>query len=124
RDLLLYMASEDLYLPKWTELIHEEWIKNLLLNRPELTPKSLNAAKQAMNLAFPDATVKNFYSLTEKLRLPDADDRHVLAAAIRAKANLIVTFNVKDFPQKHLAQFSVHAIHPDDFILKLARHNK
>lgn len=72
-----------------------------------------------MNLAFPDADIKGFFHLIEKLQLPDNNDRHVLAAAIHAKADFIITYNVKDFPQKYLASFSLNAINPDDFTVKL-----
>lgn len=49
--------------------------------------------------------------------LPDADDRHVLAAAICGHADAIVTFNLADFPPAALAPFGVEALHPDDFLL-------
>ena len=91
RDLMLHLADAGLYLPKWSDLIHDEWIKNLLSNRPDLKPSSLKAAKRAMNLAFPDADIKGFFHQMEKLQLPDNNDRHVLAAAIHAKADFILT---------------------------------
>ena len=55
--------------------------------------------------------------LVDGLLLPDPDDRHVLAAAIRAGAQAIVTFNVKDFPASTLSKYSMEALHPDDFLL-------
>jgi predicted nucleic acid-binding protein len=124
RDLLLHLANVHLFSPKWTELIHDEWIQNLLFNRPELKLHSLNAAKRAMNLAFPDADVKGFFIHIEKLQLPDINDRHILAAAIHAKVDFLVTFNIKDFPQRYLSSFSVRIIHPDDFILELIHLDK
>lgn len=51
--------------------------------------------------------------------LPDVDDRHVVAAAICSDAEIIVTFNLKDFPQQYLDNFSIEAVHPDDFITDL-----
>jgi predicted nucleic acid-binding protein len=124
RDLLLHLADTGLYCPKWTDKIHDEWMQNLLLNRRDLKLSSLKAAKKAMNLAFPDADTKGFLHQIEKLQLPDNDDRHVLAAAIHAKADLIITFNVKDFPEKYLASFTIKSIHPDDFIVKLIHQDK
>ncbi|MBX2920911.1 MAG: hypothetical protein KF746_01865 [Chitinophagaceae bacterium] len=53
RDILLHLADIGLFAPKWTEQIHDEWIQNLLTNRPDLNLKNLNATRQAMNLAFP-----------------------------------------------------------------------
>lgn len=72
-----------------------------------------------INLAFPDAAVQNYESLIDKLVLPDRDDRHVLAAAIRINANLIVTSNLKDFPEAYLASFGLAAKGVDDFVVDM-----
>lgn len=69
-----------------------------------------------MDLAIPDCLVSDYEALIAGLRLPDPDDRHVLAAAIRCGASVIVTFNEKDFPQTALAPFGIEAQHPDLFI--------
>ena len=69
-----------------------------------------------MNLAVADAMVTGHEALIEGLHLPDPNDRHVLAAAIRAGAQLIVTFNQKDFPDAALATYGIEALHPDDFL--------
>jgi hypothetical protein len=124
RDLLLHLADTGLYFPKWTDEIHKEWIQNLFANRPDLKLSSLKSAKRSMNLAFPDADIKGFFHLIEKLQLPDKNDRHILAAAIHAKADFSITYNVKDFPQKYLASFSLNAINPNDFTVKLIHQDK
>jgi len=49
----------------------------------------------------------------------DPKDRHVLAAAIRAGADLIVTFNLKDFPEDSLYSWNIEAVHPQDYLLTL-----
>jgi hypothetical protein len=72
-----------------------------------------------MNESVPDCLVKGFEDLIEGLHLPDTNDRHVLAAAIRAGAQAIVTFNLRDFPREQLAPLGVEAIHPDDFVVDL-----
>jgi hypothetical protein len=51
--------------------------------------------------------------------LPDPHDRHVLAAAIHTEADLIVTFNLRDFPASALVPHAITAIHPDEFLLTL-----
>ena len=83
-------------------------------------PYSLNSVANKRiskaNLAFPDALVKNYKSLIKHLELPDLDDRHVLAAAIKKNANVIVTNNIKDFPIEILQSFSLHAKTADDFL--------
>lgn len=119
RDLLLHLASFELYTPKWTDRIHEEWGRNLLLKRPDLKSEQLDRTIQEMKKAFPDASVEKYESLITSLQLPDEDDRHILAAAIRCKADVIVTFNLKDFPSKALELFDIEAQHPDLFISNL-----
>jgi hypothetical protein len=69
-----------------------------------------------MNAAVPDSLVTNYRKLIPSIVLPDENDRHVVAAAIRAKANAIVTYNLKDFPAEELEKYDLEAIHPDDFI--------
>ena len=67
------------------------------------------------NLAFPDALVKNYEGLIGHLTLPDEKDRHVLAASIKTNANIIVTNNIKDFPEEYLQSFSLKATSTDNF---------
>ncbi|TDW97443.1 putative nucleic acid-binding protein [Dinghuibacter silviterrae] len=117
RDYLLNLAVEGLYDPIWTPEIHDEWIRNLLKNRPDLKRKQLEATRKAMDKAFPGANVTNVQSIANRLALPDPDDRHVLAAAIKAGAEVIVTANLRDFPEVMLAQHNIRAEHPDSFIL-------
>jgi hypothetical protein len=90
-----------------------------LKNRPDLTREKLERTRQLMDKAAPDALVTGYQHLTPGLLLPDRDDRHVLAAAIRCGASLIVTSNLTDFPPEALSPFDIEAQHPDEFILHL-----
>lgn len=119
RDLLLNLADFELYIPKWTDKIHEEWTRNLLQNRPELISHQLKRTIDAIYSAFPSSNVENYQALMASINLPDQDDSHVLAAAIRCNADVIVTANLKDFPNEYLSQFDVEAQHPDYFIANL-----
>lgn len=119
RDLLLNLADLEVISPKWTEIIQEEWIRNLLINRKDLTRSKLSRTVDLMNLAFPDAEVHGFEELIDELELPDQDDRHVLAAAIKCKADAIITFNIKDFPDKYVNQFDIEVYNPDKFLTLL-----
>jgi predicted nucleic acid-binding protein len=116
RDLLLSFADEDLYKPKWTESIQDEWISNLLINRPDLKKEQLLRTVDAMNSAFPDSNVENYSSLISTVILPDEDDRHVVAASIRCKADAIVTYNLKDFPSSVMEKYDIEIHHPDTFL--------
>lgn len=117
RDVLLELALTDLFRAKWTHLIHEEWIRNLLADRSDLTRVQLQRTRQLMDSHIRDCLVENFEDLIPSLSLPDADDRHILAAAIRGRADVIVTFNLKDFPEKELSKFGITAQHPDEFLM-------
>lgn len=119
RDILLSLASEGLFTPKWSDIIHEEWVRNLLKNRPDLKKEQLNKTIEAMNLAFPDANVENFEDLISIIKLPDKNDRHVVACAIRCNADLIVTFNLKDFPSKEVSKYDIEIQTPDELISNL-----
>lgn len=116
RDFLMWLALSGRFRARWTDLIHNEWMSNLLKNRPELDPASLRRTVECMNKAVPDAVVTGHEVLIEGLSLPDPDDRHVLAAAIRCGASVIVTFNERDFPEDRLAPFEIEVQHPDEFI--------
>lgn len=116
RDLLMWLALSGRFRARWTALIHDEWVRNLLRNRPELDPSQLQRTVDLMNEAVPDALVTGHEDLIDSLTLPDPDDRHVLAAAIRSNARVIVTFNERDFPAERLATFGIEVQHPDEFI--------
>lgn len=119
RDILLSLAAEGLFNPKWTNQIQEEWVINLIENRKDLSRAKLNPTIQAMNNAFTDANIVNFEHLIPTLTLPDKNDRHVLAAAIRCNADLIITFNLKDFPTSELQKYNVEVQSPDILISDL-----
>ncbi len=119
RDFLLYLAQQKLYKPRWSDRINDEWIRNVLKKRPDLNERSFDKLRFMMNDTFPRANVKGFEQFSKGLYLPDADDIHVLAAAIKSNADFIVTFNLKDFPSKELAKHGLKVVHPDEFLMSL-----
>ena len=119
RDLLLELAVTDLFKARWSNRIHEEWIRNLLKNRPDLSRQQLERTRDLMNAHVRDCIVEGYESLIETLHLPDPGDRHVLAAAIKGRADVIVTFNLADFPAQALAKRELEAQHPDEFLANL-----
>ena len=119
RNFLMHLALIGVFRARWSADVHEEWISNLLANRSDLTREKLERTRQLMDKAAPDALVTGYQHLIEGLRLPDRDDRHVLAAAIQCGASVIVTCNLADFPPETLKEFDVEAQHPDEFILHL-----
>ncbi len=116
RDLLLQLATTGLFRARWSAAIHKEWIDSVLEIHPHLKREQLDRTRQLMDAHSRDCVVTRFESLIPGLTLPDPDDRHVLAAAIRGRADVIVTFNLKDFPAEALAPYDIEAQHPDDFL--------
>lgn len=119
RSILMFLGMTGMFRARWTMYIHEEWIRNLLKKRKDLTREQLESNRDLMIQVIPDSLVTGYEPIIETLDLPDADDRHVLAAAIRANAEVIVTNNLKDFPDDILNQYNCHAEHPDEFIANL-----
>jgi hypothetical protein len=119
RNLFIRIAQTGLVRARWTEAIHDEWARSLLQKSSALSAERLARARTLMNEAGRDCLVTGYEDLIPSLSLPDSDDRHVLAAAIRAGADVIVTYNLSDFPAETLADFDIEALHPDDFLVRL-----
>src|SRR5579863_9090922 len=119
RDLLMHLAMADLFRARWTDRIHDEWIRSVLANRPDLRREQLERTRRLMNAHILDCVVTGYEHLIDRLKLPDPNDRHVLAAAIRAGADVIVTMNLDDFPVKVLGPYGIEPQHPDVFVLHL-----
>jgi hypothetical protein len=94
RDILLQLTVEDLFRAKWTSNIHREWVEALLKNEPHRNRATLERTRELMDKATRDALIRGYEALIECLDLPDADDRHVLAAAIVGRCDAIVTQNL------------------------------
>lgn len=119
RDLLIRIARTGVVRARWSEKILDECFENILAQRADLSREQLARTRDLMVQAVPDGIVDGHDDLASALDLPDPDDRHVLAAAIRAGAQSIVTFNLKDFPADRLAKYGLEAQHPDDFVFDL-----
>lgn len=117
RDILIELAQpgNDLFQAKWTRQIEAEWIRSLAEKRPDIPIEKLYEIAQCMIDAVPDCIVENYQDLISSLHLPDTGDLHVFAAAIRCKAQAIITFNLKDFPATSLVDYDIEPIHPDTF---------
>lgn len=119
RDLLMHLALTQLFRARWSADIHAEWMEAVLRDRPDLARAQLERTRELMDSNVLDCVVTGHQSLIAGLDLPDPDDRHVLAAAIRASASVIVTHNLKDFPQQRLGPYGIEAQHPDEFVVHL-----
>jgi predicted nucleic acid-binding protein len=119
RNVLIQCAFDGLVEARWTDDIHDEWIRNLAANTPSLPIDRLMATRDRMKAVLPEADVANYRALVTDLELPDPGDRHVLAAAIASKASVIVTWNLKDFPAQDLRLYGVISQSPDDFLTDL-----
>ncbi len=119
RDLIVRLAQASLIQARWTDEIHDEWMRNVLKNNPKLSRERLERTRSLMDGAVRDCLVTGYAALVPSLTLPDPDDRHVLAAAIHGEAELIITFNISDFPPEALGRYGVDVRHPDEIFSEL-----
>lgn len=118
RDLLIRIGQSGLVRARWTDLILDETFRNLKKNRPELDPDKLARTRELMCLAIPDCIVQDYEELEPVfVNLPDPGDAHVMAAALKVQAQVIVTNNIKDFPADALRPWGIESKHPDDFLM-------
>ncbi len=115
RSFVMEVAKSGLFRARWSHGVHDEWSAAVLRRRNDLTSDQLRPITGQMDGAIPDALVSGYHALIPALQLPDPDDRHILAAAIVGKADVIVTFNLSDFPTNYIEQFGIHTKHPDLF---------
>lgn len=119
RDLLVRLGQTGLFRARWTEQILDEMVHSILRRRPDLDEERLARTRELMCEAVADCMVTGYEPLIDGLTLPDPDDRHVLAAAVRCSAQVIVTANLADFPSEELERFNIEAQGPDQFVLDL-----
>jgi hypothetical protein len=116
RDLCIRIARSGLVQAKWTQQIIGEMTEARRRNHGT-EPEKLARLAELINKSVPDCLVTGYEPLIEGLKLPDLEDRHVLAAAIKAGAQVIVTANLRHFPAAELAPYDIEAKSPDDFVL-------
>ena len=118
-DFFMHLALTGVVRVRWSQRIEDEWLRNVIEKRPDLNPDSIRRRALMMNQAIPDAIISDFERLEASLSLPHPSDNHVLAAAIVARADAIITKNLKHFPATALAPYSIEALHPDEFTFHL-----
>ncbi|MDP4031492.1 MAG: PIN domain-containing protein [Pseudorhodobacter sp.] len=122
RDILLRVAQAGLYTPLWSDRILEEWARATR----KLGPLAEAQARSEVTLtraAFPKASLAPAPGIEARLQLPDDNDTHVLAVAIKGSADAILTFNAADFPRHVLAAEGVARRDPDGFLWELWSHH-
>lgn len=116
-DTLLRIAERELYRPLWSDRILAEATDAVIEIYPNIAPELIRKRFVAMDEAFEDAGIEGWEALEATVTLPDVDDRHVVAAAIRGRADAIVTANIRDYPADTLEPLGLEVVHPDDFLL-------
>lgn len=114
RDMFFWFAYYDLYTPKWSRYAFDEWKEEM--QRKGVSPEESEKRVRKADQAFPDALVQHYEGLMEHLNLPDEKDRHVLAAAIKTNADIIVSNNITHFPEKILNVYGLKVKTADDFL--------
>lgn len=116
-DTLLWQAESGTFRPLWSYDVLTELGRALSdPGKANLPQDKVERRLRQMQTTFPDAEVKGYEHLVDGMTA-DPKDRHVLAAAVRANAEVLVTFNLKDFPESAVKSFDITVVHPDDFLL-------
>lgn len=116
RDLFMQLAVSDVFRARWTADIHREWIDALLRDEPHRDRAALEHTRDLMDRATRDCLVTGYEALTPAIKLPDPDDRHVLAAAIVGRCDVIVTWNLRHFPTQAVGPYGIEVQRPDGFL--------
>lgn len=115
RDTLLRLADAEIYRPLWSAAILDELRHSLI--RRGFAEDRIDYLLDTMTSAFEDAEVTGYEDLVGSMQTSDPDDRHVLAAAVRSEAAVIVTDNVSDFPEAATTPYEIEVKTPDEFLL-------
>jgi len=113
-DTLLRLAEAGAYRPLWSPGVLEELERNLA--KRGLPSAAVEHRVSEMRRAFPDAEVTGYDDLVGAMTC-HPKDRHVLAAALRGGAEVLVTVNTADFPLESTGDHDIEVVHPDDFLL-------
>jgi predicted nucleic acid-binding protein len=119
RNIVVQAAVDRLVEARWTDAIHDEWIRNLAASARAIPVERLQITRQLMNEALPAAMVNGYENHVAVVNLPDPNDRHVVAAGIAANATVILTWNLRHFPAKELKKFGLRKETPDAFLSDL-----
>lgn len=118
RDLLMQLATTGVFRAKWSHAVMDE-LRQVLVDRQGKPADKVGRMLSLMVEHACDPLVEGFEPTIDGLKLPDLNDRHVLAAAIHANASVIVTCNLKHFPAEAIKPFGIEAQHPDEFVANL-----
>ena len=91
RNIIVQAAVDRLVEARWTDEIHDEWIRSLAADTPTIPTERIETTLRLMNDALPGATISGYEDLVPTVSLPDPNDRHVVAAAIAAVDSIILT---------------------------------
>ncbi len=123
RSIVLGAAQAGLFEPSWSARVLEEWRRSIAAKQGLDAETAALADAARMRTRFPNAEASANPVLEAEIHLPDPGDAHVLAAAITGKADLLLTFNLRDFPRRTLAGHGLEARHPDGFLWELLGHH-
>ncbi len=119
RNIVVQIAVDRLVDARWTDEIHDEWIRNLAANVPSIPIERLQITRHLMKDALPHAMVSAYLGHICAVTLPDPNDRHVVAAGIAGGASVILTWNLRDFPVRELKKHGLRRQTPDAFLVDL-----
>ena len=119
RNIVVQIAVDRLVGARWTDEIHDEWIRSVAATMPAIPIERLQITRRLMNDALPGAMVTGYQRHIQTVTLPDPDDRHVVAAGIAGGASIVLTWNLRDFPAREMKKHGLRRQTPDAFLVDL-----
>jgi hypothetical protein len=119
RNIVVQIAVDRLVDARWTDEIHDEWIRSVVATMPAIPIERLQITQRLMNDALPGAMVTGYQRHIQTVTLPDPDDRHVVAAGIAGGASIVLTWNLRDFPAREMKKHGLRRQTPDAFLVGL-----
>jgi len=119
RNIVVQIAVDRLVDARWTDEVHDEWIRSVVANMPVIPIERLQITRRLMNDALPGAMVTGYQRHIQTITLPDPYGRHVVAAGIAGGASIVLTWNLRDFPAREMKKHGLRRQTPDAFLVDL-----
>ena len=119
RGILIGIAERGVFAPVWSERIFGEWRIAVARQHGLDAEAEVVMAQADLTQRFPDASVEAWPEFESQIHLPDPADAHVLGAAKAGGADILLTFNLKDFPRRIVEPLGIEVQHPDGFLWSL-----
>lgn len=118
RDTLLRLSERRLFLARWTDEIIEETLR-ALRDRLGRTQEQAEHLASELQAHFPEAWIEPSFRELIPAMTNHHKDRHIFAAAVKGQCQVIITYNLRHFPEQSMKPHGIEVKHPDEFLIDL-----